>query len=93
MAAFSGSLVPDDEYRREVDEAHKVYLQRLTEADELMARVTADKFVERSCAGLDVIPETHAYERFAADELEGTLRAAAARMFMRKLRGGLMRVS
>ncbi len=89
---FSGSLEPDEEYRRECEQAHKVYLQRLGEADELMARVTVSEFTERMMAGLDVIPETHAYERFASDELEGTLRAAAARMFMRKLCRGTMQV-
>jgi len=93
MTTFSGRLEPDSEYRREVEEAYKQYLQRLKEADELMASVTAETFLERVQAGLDVIPGTHAYERFAGDELEGSLRAAAARMFMRKLRSGELRVS
>jgi hypothetical protein len=81
-------LTLDDEYRREIDEALKLYLQRLGEADEFMARGTVEEFCSALLSGQDPIPATSAYERLAGQERDLTLRLAAVRLAMRQMRTG-----
>lgn len=88
-AAEAKVLRPDEQYRREVDEAHKRYLERLQQADNLMSRVTVEEFTNALLSGEDPIPGTSAYERLAGQELECSLRLAAVRLAMRQMSAGL----
>ncbi|MEM4406606.1 MAG: hypothetical protein QXS68_06125 [Candidatus Methanomethylicaceae archaeon] len=85
QAADLKVLSPDEEYRRDVNEAHKRYLERLQEADKLMSRVTVEEFTNALLSGEDPIPGTSAYQRLAGLELEYSLRLAAVRLAMRQM--------
>src|SRR5579863_7653035 len=76
-------LQRDNEYRTEMDEAGKRYMQRLEEADKLMQSIPADEFIRGIRSGDDSLGPMHSYEKLAGQELDLSNHLAAVRLAMR----------
>jgi hypothetical protein len=95
MKQFEGQpVVLDEEFRQEVAEIGARYTSRLREADALMARMTHEDFVHRLTRRTlpkreeeQDQPDYEVYEGLARAEYDYSMKAAGARMYMRKLMG------
>lgn len=78
-------LQPDSQYRQDLEEAHKVYGDRIRRATDLPLRVTVAEFTNVLLSDREPTLGVTLYEKLAGQELQAGERLAAVRLAIRQI--------